>query len=284
MTDCKKPNVIIIYADDLGYGDIGCYGANTIPTPNLDRLGGESLKFTDGYAAASTCTPSRYSLLTGIYPWRNENAHILAGDAPLIIDKDTYTLPAMFKEAGYNTGIVGKWHLGLGDGDINWNEEIKLCPLDIGFDYSYIMAATNDRVPCVYLKGRKVEGLEDDDPIKVTYNEDEKFSGIPTYYENPELLKMKSTHGHDMSIINGIGRIGYMKGGKEAIWDDEEMAEVFLNKATSFIDEHQEVAAFFLSKIFGHGQTRKSDPKSCTRRFVHLSEDKRRFIQNPRFQ
>ena len=109
MSNSKQPNVIIMYADDLGYGDIGCYGASSIPTPNLDRLGEESLKFTDGYAPAATCTPSRYSLLTGNYPWRNENAHILAGDAPLIIEEDTYTLPAMFKEAGYNTGIVGKW-------------------------------------------------------------------------------------------------------------------------------------------------------------------------------
>ena len=245
MTNSKKPNVIIMYADDLGYGDLGCYGASSIPTPNLDQLAEQSLKFTDGYAPAATCTPSRYSLLTGNYPWRNENAHILAGDAPLIIEEDAYTLPDMFKEAGYDTGIVGKWHLGLGEGDIDWNEEIRPCPLDIGFDYSYIMAATNDRVPCVYIKGREVEGLKEDDPIKVTYDRDEKFSGIPTYYENSELLDLKSSHGHDMSIINGIGRIGYMKGGKEAIWDDEDMAEVFLNKATSFVAEHQE-EPFFL--------------------------------------
>lgn len=245
----KKPNVIIMYADDLGYGDVGCYGGERIPTPNIDRLASAGLRFTEGYATAATCTPSRYSLLTGEYPWRNEQAAILAGDAPLIIPTDAPTMPRMFQEAGYATGIVGKWHLGLGSGGLDWNQDISPCPLDIGFDYSYILAATNDRVPCVYVDGRRVDGLESDDPIEVTYDPNRPFPGLPTGRKNPELLRMMYTHGHDMSIVNGVSRIGYMRGGEAALWDDETMADVFLEKAIGFVNDHSQ-EPFFLYYAF----------------------------------
>lgn len=241
----KKPNVIIMYADDLGYGDVGCYGGERIPTPHVDRLAKEGLRFTQGYAAAATCTPSRYSLLTGEYPWRNARAAILAGDAPLIIEPSAPTMPRMFQEAGYSTGIVGKWHLGLGSGGLDWNQEISPSPLDVGFDYSYILAATNDRVPCVYVDGRRVDGLEPDDPIEVTYDPNRPFPGLPTGRDNPELLRMMYSHGHDMSIVNGVSRIGYMRGGEAALWDDETMADVFLEKATAFVKDHSQ-EPFFL--------------------------------------
>jgi arylsulfatase A-like enzyme len=165
----EKPNIIVMYADDLGYGDVGCYGGKAIPTPNIDRLAAGGLRFSDGYATAATCTPSRYSLLTGTYPWRNPRAAILPGDAPQIISREEVTLPKLMKEAGYATGVVGKWHLGIGNGDIDWNHEIDGTPNDVGFDSSYIMAATNDRVPCVYLDNRKVDGLDPADPIEVNY-------------------------------------------------------------------------------------------------------------------
>ena len=90
-----RPNIVIMYADDLGFGDVGCYGGTGIPTPNIDRLAAQGLKFIDGYASAATCTPSRYSLLTGSYPWRNERAAILAGDAPIIIPPGSPTLPSI---------------------------------------------------------------------------------------------------------------------------------------------------------------------------------------------
>ena len=137
----KPLNYIIIYADDLGFGDLTCYGASGIPTPNLDRMACEGLRFTQSYATAATCTPSRYSLLTGAYPWRNKRARILPGDAPMIICEYERTLPATLRGVGYRTAVIGKWHIGLGDGDIDWNGEISPCPLDVGFDESCDLAS-----------------------------------------------------------------------------------------------------------------------------------------------
>jgi len=246
MTDrSKTPSIIIMYADDLGFGDIGCYGATDIPTPNLDRLAANGLRFTNGYATAATCTPSRYSLLTGSYPWRNERARILTGDAPALIPPDTPTLPSILREAGYRTGVVGKWHIGIGNGNPDWNDDIPSTPLDAGFDQSFIMAATNDRVPCVYVDGRNVLNLDPADPIEVSYGKENPFPELPTGRDNPELLEMKHSHGHDCTIINGVGRIGYMRGGKAAIWNDEQMADDFVNRAVSFVTEHKD-RPFFL--------------------------------------
>ncbi len=245
----ERPNIVIRYADDLVFGDVGCYGGTAIPTPNIDRLAAGGLRFTNGYATAATCTPSRYSLLTGEYPWRNPHAAILPGDAPLIIDTTRATLPSLLRDAGYATGVVGKWHLGIGDGETDWNRPIRNTPNDIGFDYSYIMGATNDRVPCVYVENRDVVGLDPDDPIEVTYDHDRAFAGEPTGRDNPELLKMRYTHGHDCSIVNGVSRIGYMRGGKSALWIDEEMADVFASKAVEFVERHAD-EPFFLYYAF----------------------------------
>ncbi len=225
----NPPNVIIIYADDLGYGDVGAYGATEIETPSINRLAEGGLRFTNGYASSATCTPSRYALLTGVYPWRNENAKILPGTAPLIIDVSQMTLPKMFGEMGYHTGIVGKWHLGLGDGHVDWNVRVSPGPNEVGFDYSYIMAATQDRVPTVYIENGMVVRLDPEDPIEINYREN--FPGEPTGKENPEMLKMKWHHGHFNTVVNGISRIGYMKGGAEARWVDENMADTFLVRA-----------------------------------------------------
>ncbi|KIE20092.1 arylsulfatase [Vibrio sinaloensis] len=245
MTSDTQPNIILIYADDLGFGDLSCYGANDIPTPNLDRLASEGVKFHQGYATAATCTPSRYSLLTGSYPWRNPDAAVLPGDAPQIIGIHDATLPRMLQKVGYRTGIVGKWHLGLGNGELDFNDEIQGTPNDVGFDDSYIMAATNDRVPCVYINNRHVDNLDPNDPIEVTYDWDKAFEGVPTGRNNPELLNVMYDHGHDGTIINGVSRIGHMRGGQSAIWNDETMGETFANKAIEFIEQNQD-QPFFL--------------------------------------
>mgnify|MGYP000624264058 FL=1 len=107
-----KPNVVIIYADDVGFGDLGVYGAKKIPTPHLDKLAGEGLRFTDGHCSAATCTPSRFSMLTGIHGFRH-GVRILAPNAPMVIKPEMLTLPQIFKNAGYTTAVIGKWHLGI---------------------------------------------------------------------------------------------------------------------------------------------------------------------------
>ncbi|MBC9798023.1 sulfatase family protein [Sinomicrobium weinanense] len=239
----QKPNVVILYMDDLGYGDLGCYGATGLQTPNIDKLAEGGVRFTNGYAASATCTPSRYAILTGMYPWRNKDAKILPGTAPLLISTTQKTLPKMFRSQGYATGIVGKWHLGLGTGHVNWNEHIFPGPNEVGFESSYIMAATQDRVPTVYIKDGDVVGLDPEDPIEVDYNKN--FEGEPTAISNPEMLTMTWHHGHNNSIVNGIPRIGYMKGGEAAKWKDVEMADHFLDKAKNYVKEHKD-KPFFL--------------------------------------
>ena len=104
------PNIVVIMADDLGYGDLSCYGAKAVPTPNVDRIAAKGVRFTNGYVPASTCTPSRYAMLTGDYPWRQtaRQTTILDGDAPLSIEPGSLTMPEMLRRAGYATGIVGK--------------------------------------------------------------------------------------------------------------------------------------------------------------------------------
>ncbi|MHC4998068.1 MAG: sulfatase-like hydrolase/transferase, partial [Planctomycetota bacterium] len=210
--EMSKPNIIVILADDLGYGDLSCYGATEISTPHIDQLASGGIRFTQGYCTSATCTPSRYGLLTGQYPWKNKRAHILPGDAPLIIRQGMTTIPSMLKKGAYHTGVVGKWHLGMGDGNVDWNKTVSPGANDVGFDYSYLLAATQDRVPTVILENKKVVGLTSNDPIEVSYKEN--FKGEPTGRENPELLKLHPSHGHDMSIHNGISRIGYQRGGK----------------------------------------------------------------------
>jgi len=238
-----KPNIVFIYLDDLGYGDLSCYGATEIITPNIDALANEGVRFTNGYATSATCTPSRYGLLTGVYPWRNKDAKILPGSAPLLIGKEQLTIPKMLKEKGYQTAVVGKWHLGLGTGIVDWNKQLDAGPNNVGFDYSYIMAATQDRVPTIYIDNGKVVNLDSKDPIAVNY--DKNFSGQPTGKENPELLSMKWHHGHNSSIVNGIPRIGYVSGGASANWSDVDLADHFLAKAQTYVKSHKE-APFFL--------------------------------------
>jgi arylsulfatase A-like enzyme len=238
-----RPNIIVILADDLGYGDVGCYGATRIKTPNIDALAKQGLRFTDGHCASATCTPSRFALMTGMYPWRQKGTGILPGNAPLIIRPGSVTLPAMLQKAGYTTGAVGKWHLGLGSGAIDWNSAIKPGPREIGFDYSFILPATGDRVPCVYVENQRVAGLDPKDPLQVSYGK--PIGSEPTGAKNPELLRLKANRGHDNTIVNGIGRIGFMTGGKSARWKDEDMADVLTKKATSFIERNKD-RPFFL--------------------------------------
>jgi arylsulfatase A-like enzyme len=244
LAAAEKPNIVLIYADDLGYGDISCNGATAVQTPNIDRIAKEGINFSAGYASSATCTPSRFSLLTGKYAWRQKGTGILPGDAALIIDPAQPTLPRMLQKAGYRTGVVGKWHLGLGGKEgVDWNQPIKPSPNEVGFDFSHIMAATGDRVPCVYAEDGKVVNLDPADPIEVSY--EQAFPGLPTGTKDRATLKLDWSHGHNMAIVNGIGRIGFMKGGAKALWKDEDMADHFTGQALRFIRESKD-KPFFL--------------------------------------
>ncbi|MGD9558221.1 MAG: sulfatase-like hydrolase/transferase [Mangrovibacterium sp.] len=196
----RQPNIVLIYIDDIGYGDLECYGARAVKTPHVNRLASEGIRFTNAYACASTCTPSRYGMLTGEYPWRRDDTGIARGDAPMIIRKDQYTVASLMHDAGYTTAVVGKWHLGLGEGGFicqDWNGLITPGPKDLGFDYSYIMAATGDRTPCVFIENQRVVSLDPNDPIEASYTT--PFEGEPLGGDHPELLKMHPSHGHDQA-------------------------------------------------------------------------------------
>lgn len=241
----ELPNVIFIYADDLGYGDLECYGATRVQTPNVNRLANEGIRFTQAHATASTSTPSRYAMLTGEYAWRRPDTDIAAGNAKMIIRPEQFTMADLFKAAGYSTAAIGKWHLGLGDktGEQDWNAPLPAALGDLGFDYHYIMAATADRVPCVFIENGQVANYDPSAPIEVSYQAN--FPGEPTGKDNPELLyNLKPSFGHDKSIVNGISRIGYMKGGGKALWKDENIADSILVHAQGFIQANKDKPFF----------------------------------------
>lgn len=257
-----RPNIVLIIADDLGYGDLGCYGATKIKTPNVDRLAAQGVRFTQGYAPSSTCTPSRFSLLTGEYAWRQKarKNSILDGDAPLCIEPGRLTLPAVLKQAGYQTGIVGKWHLGLGDGEnkVDFNGKISPGPLEVGFDYCHIIPATVDRVPSVWIENHRVVGLDPVDPIVVSYVTN--ISDEPTGLQRPDLLKQPADKQHSCTIINGISRIGYMKGGHAARFKDEELASTVVAKSVEFIQRHKHTPFFLEVGLFEPHVPRVAEP------------------------
>jgi len=230
----QLPNIIFILADDMGYGDLGCYGAEKLQTPNIDRLAREGVLFTDGHCGASTCTPTRYALLTGRHNWRSWCKYsALSTSAPLLIEEDRVTVASFLKSAGYSTSIVGKWHLGYGReegfeddrGDVppnywetrgsgpNWNGELKPGPLELGFDYSYVIPVANSFPPYVIVENHCVAGLRKDSPIG----------------------KMESRNN------------GKMEGGKGARWKDEELVDMFTKKVNSQLEGFaKEDKPFFL--------------------------------------
>ncbi len=241
----EPPNIIVIYADDIGLGDLSIYGSEHIKTPALDRLANQGRRFNAAYATSSMCTPSRYSLLTGEYAFRQEGVRVLPGNAPLIIDPERPTIASVLRDHGYATGLVGKWHVGLGNPDepLDWNGHIRPGPNELGFEYAFHMAATNDRVPTVYIENGHVVGLDPDDPISVSY--EGPIGDDPTGISHPHLLRSQADLEHAGTIVDGTSRIGFMSGGHAARWVDEEMGDPFLNKAIDFIEENKD-GPFFL--------------------------------------
>ncbi len=243
ISAAEKPNIIVIMADDLGFGDVSCYGTRSLQTPSIDRLASEGVRFTSGYCSASTCTPTRFSLLTGTYAFRQKGTGIAPPNGPAIIKPGTETLPSILKRAGYATAVIGKWHLGLGDPAPDWNGELRPGPLDIGFDHCFLLPTTNDRVPQVFVEDRHVKNLAPVDPLWI--GESKPSEDHPTGVTHRESLKMDWSHGHNQTIHNGISRIGYYTGGREARFRDEDLADEWVKQSSSWIEANKE-RPFFL--------------------------------------
>ncbi len=239
----ERPNIIVIMADDLGYGDLSCYGATAVQTPAIDQLANDGVRFTSGYCSASTCTPTRFSMLTGTYAFRQKGTGIAPPSGPAIIKPGTETLPTILKRSGYATAVIGKWHLGLGDPAPNWNEELKPGPLEIGFDHCFLLPTTNDRVPQVFVEDHPVKGLDPLDPLWV--GDKIPSDDHPTGISHRQTLKMDWSHGHNQTIHNGIGRIGFYTGGMKARFRDEDLADTWVAESSRWIEQNKD-HPFFL--------------------------------------
>ena len=231
VSAAELPNIVYILADDIGYGDLSCYGATKIQTPNCDRLAKEGLRFTDAHSTAAVCTPTRYSFMTGEYHWRKSGTGILRGIDGLIIEPGRTTVPELLRRAGYTTGVVGKWHLGLGTTPTDYNVEITPGPLDVGFDYAWLLPATGDRTPCVWVENRRVVNLDPTDPIKLDYS---------------------VQRGEPRSFVKGIPRIGSQEGGTAALWTDTEIADVIAAQGIAFIEKSVETGKPFFLYLSTH--------------------------------
>jgi len=241
----EKPNIIVIMADDLGYGDVSAYGATAFTTPHLDQLAAEGIRFTNGHSSASTCTPTRYSFLTGTYAFRRKGTGIAPPNGHLVVPPDAFTIADIAKAAGYRTAVIGKWHLGLGaEGKgPDWNGIIAPGPREIGFDYNFLLPTTNDRVPQVYVENDRVLNLDPNDPLWVG---DQKPAGDhPTGISHRDTLKMDWSHGHNATIHNGISRIGFYTGGHAARFRDEDLADKWAEKSNAWIEANR-AHPFFL--------------------------------------
>jgi arylsulfatase A len=242
--ETRKPNVIVIMADDLGYGDLSCYGATALRTPHIDRLAAEGRRFTSGYCSASTCTPTRFSFLTGTYAFRQAGTGIASPNNPAIIQPGTTTIASLLKQAGYRTAVIGKWHLGLGGKQgPDWNGELKPGPLEIGFDHCFLLPTTNDRVPQVYVEDHRVRHLDPNDPLWV--GDQKPSDDHPTGLTHRDTLRMDWSHGHNGTIHNGISRIGYYTGGLAARFRDEDLAAAWVEQSAKWIEANQ-AGPFFL--------------------------------------
>jgi arylsulfatase A-like enzyme len=231
-SQAAPPNIVLILADDVGWGDAGCYGATKVKTPNIDRLAREGQRFENGHASAAVCTPTRYSLITGQYSWRQTgaglNKGVSNGEAPLLIPTTMITAPRLLRQAGYRTALIGKWHLGFGLTKPDYNQELRPGPLEIGFDEYFGIPATNDRIPTVFVHDHRVVGLDPADPIYITYDAAEaKAQGMSPW-------------------AAGRNRIGWAKGGKAAWWKDTEIADTLTRESVQFIERSKEKSFFLL--------------------------------------
>lgn len=240
------PNIVVIMADDLGYGDISCNGSEAIATPAIDALAARGLRFTNGYCSASTCTPTRYSFLTGTYAFRCKGTGIAPPNSPAIIPPGTTTLASLLHDGGYATAVIGKWHLGLGGpAGPDWNGVLRPGPLEIGFDHCFLLPTTNDRVPQVFVRDHRVVNLDPADPLWV--GDTKPSPDHPTGITARDTLTMDWSDGHNQTIHNGVSRIGFYTGGQAARFRDEDLADTWVKESQAFIAESQAAGRpFFL--------------------------------------
>lgn len=220
----EKPNIVLIFADDLGYGDLSSYGAEKLKTPFIDKLAAEGRLFTDAHSASAVCSPSRYGLMTGQYPYRKNFWGPVGGTGGIVIEDDQETISSLAKKAGYQTAFFGKWHLGFGKGNPDWNGELKPGPLEHGFDYFYGIPCANSVPPFVYVENYRVDGLTAEDPIG--FGKDFKV------------------HATSMEG-KGAGKYG---GGKVAheLYVDEEIGTNLTQRSISWLEKAEEETPFFL--------------------------------------
>ncbi len=234
-------NIVLILADDLGYGDLSAYGATAYRTPHIDRLATEGRLFTDAHSPHPVCTPTRYGLMTGRYSWRTwaGSANVWSDD-PLLIEEGRYTLPMLFRKAGYKTAIIGKWHLGYGrPGTANWTEagvdyngKIAPGPLEVGFDYYYGIPHVGQQ-PHVIIENHHIVGLTPESPLKL--HRDERWIAKTSYLER-----------------YGYPPRHHFTGGKGALYDHRDLALRLTERAESWIKEQAD-NPFFL--YFAHRNT-----------------------------
>jgi arylsulfatase A-like enzyme len=218
----EGPNIVLIFADDLGYGDLGCYGATKVKTPNIDRLAEQGRMFTDAHSASAVCTPSRYALLTGEFPVRKNLYPPVFLRTGLVIDTKQQTIGTVMKDAGYATACIGKWHLGFGKSRPDWNGELKPGPLELGFDYYFGVPVVNSHPPFVYVENHRVVGLLPEDPFV--------FNKKARTREFPEKMGLTQIGGADAS---------------HALYDDEQVGTTLAGKAVNWIKK-QKGKPFFL--------------------------------------
>jgi arylsulfatase A len=219
----EKPNIVLILADDLGFGDLGCYGAAKVKTPNIDRLASEGRRFTDAHSASAVCTPSRYALLTGEYPFRKNLWGPVMNPSPLVVDTTKPTVASLLKGQGYATACFGKWHLGFGDKpNPDWNTDLKPGPLECGFDHYFGIPVVNSHPPFVWVEDYRVVGLDPADPLK--------YGGKPPTQLFPEKMMAPAMSGAKAA---------------HALYREEEHGTTLTEKATAWMRGHQD-APFFL--------------------------------------
>ena len=244
--ECKMhPNVVLINADDLGYGDLGCYGATKVKTPHIDRLAKEGRRFVDAHSASAVCSPSRYGLLTGRYPLRRNFWGPIPLRSKLSIDTNQLTLGKLMKESGYATACIGKWHLGFGKTQPNWNGDLKPGPLELGFDYYFGIPSVNSGPPFVFVENHRVVGLDPNDPL---------------VYGKKSVTKRMPEKGGYTAI--GGGRAAHR------LYKDEQVATKLTEKAVAWLKQQDQRKPFFMYLA----TTNIHHPFTPASRFVGTSE------------